>query len=251
MTGYLMRHDTQFEPRTISSSHDCNMAAAADALRWFTLGMKDRNHDQLRHDSGTYAELTDGIPGNDGTNISDAQHALSVNGCPSTVFDELDRQLSEDVWDVLRAGGVVIAHGDYGSVPPELRGPISRRYAGLHAVLFVGMSSTGVIVADGLSDALMTWPLAVAAAYMADFPGAGCTFLAVTPRRITSRVTRANVRAQPSTLAGIRGTIGQRDKLHAGGTVIGRPVGANKTWWRVWFRGQAGYVHSSVAKLTP
>lgn len=250
MTAYLPRHDTQYEPRTIASSHDCNMAAAADALRFFTLGMRDRNHDQMRHDSGTYGELADGNQRNDGTNISDAQHALSVNGCPSTVFDELDRQLPEDVWDVLRAGGVVIAHGDYGSVPAALRGPISRTYTGLHAVLFHSLTSNGVLVGDGLSEVWTTWPLSVAAAYMTDFPGMGCTFLSVMPQLVTSRVTLANVRAQPSTLAGIRGTIGPRVKLHAGGTVIGRPVGANKTWWRVWFKGSAGYVHSSVAKLT-
>jgi len=248
---YRPRHDSQFEPRTKASPYDCNMAAAADALRFWSLGLIDRNHDQLRHDSGTYSEVTDDNPNNNGTNIDDAARALQKNGVETVVFHVADEQGWGDVRRALVPGSVVIAHGDYDRVPYALRGQHGKHFLGLHSVLFHHRSRTGkVCVLDGVADGpgYRYWPDDVAHAYMRKFPGTGYTYLVVTQRRLKASVARANVRKHPKLGARIRGVITPRSRVVYGGTVTGQKVGRSNKWYRVYYRGGIAYVHSSVAK---
>ena len=239
---YEPRHDTQYEPRDAYSGLDCNMAACADAARFATLRLVDRSHVYFRSLTGD----TEG-----GTNISEAHMALEAAGVPvAGTYDATDGKMWSDVRAALLGGSVVIAHGDYGSVPASLRGPIDRTFTGLHSVLLHRVDAThGIRVGDGLNDAWAWWPESVTKAYMADFPGGGFTYLVVTPRRLAARVPVARVRSGPSLSSGKLGTITPAARLHAGGTVIGGAVGANRTWWRVWYHDQLGYVHSSVAHI--
>jgi len=242
MTRYEPRHDTQFEPRSALSGSDCNMAACADVGRFYTLRLLDRSHVY-------YRTLTGDTEG--GTNISEAHMALEAAGVPVTgTYDYTDGKGWSDVRAALLGGSVVIAHGYYGSVPASLRGPIDRTFTGLHSVLFHRIDPVhGVRVGDGLNDAWTWWPESVAKAYCVDFPGAGLTYLTVTPRQLAARVPVANVRSGPSLSSGKLGTITPSSRLHAGGTVTGGGVGTNRTWWRVWFHDQIAYVHSSVAHI--
>lgn len=248
MAKYRPRHDTQYEPRTIASPYDCNMAASADAARFWSLGLIDRNHDQMRHLSGTYGEVTDSDPTNNGTDIADAAHALQALGIPSTVYDRTDGKGFADVKAALARGEVVIAHGDYGSVPRALRGPIDRAFTGWHSVLYHSFSPSAMSVGDGLADPWLVWPLDVADAYMRDFPGGGYTFLTVAPRKLKAKVARAHVRSAPRRANNVIGHITPRSRIHYGGTVLGERIGGNATWYKVWYAGKIGYVHSSVAQ---
>lgn len=244
--SYLPRHDTQFEPRTAFSGRDCNMAAAADAARFWSLGLKDRNHQWYRD----HAQNPDGSPDRDGgTNIAQAQEVLDDIGVPSTIYDATDGRDFGDVRTALKAGSVVIAHGDYGSVPRGERGEIDPSFTGLHSVVFARWSSAnGVQVGDGLSDAWEWWSEADASRYMRDFPGTGYTYLVVRPRKLQAKVAKANVRRTASTSSAVLGQITPTSRLHYGGIVAGGYVGSNRNWYRVYYRGQIAYIHTSVAK---
>ena len=244
--SYLPRHDTQYEPRTAFSGRDCNMAAAADAARFWSLGLIDHNHQWYRD----HAENPDGTRDTSGgTNITQAAEVLGDVGIPSTIYDATDGRDFGDVRVALRAGFYVIAHGDYGSVPRAERGEIAPGFSGLHSVGFARWSPVnGVQVGDGLSDAWEWWSEAVASRYMRDFPGIGYTYLVVRPRKLAAKVPRANVRKTMSTSSAVLGQITPSSRLHFGGIQRGGYVGSNRSWFRVFFKGQIGYVHTSVAK---
>lgn len=251
MPKYEPRHDTQYEPRTWSSPLDCNMAAAADAARYWSLGLKDHNHAWYRD----HAQNPDGSPDKTGgTNIDQAAEVLDDAGIPSVHFDGSDGRGWSDVEAVLAGAGIVIAHGDYGSVPRSLRGPIDRTFTGPHSVVFSRIATIAgermVRVGDGLADPWGWWPVDVARRYMLDFPGAGLTYLVVTPRRLRARVAVANVRPSPTRKAARVGTITPKSaSLHVGGIVVGESVGGNRNWYRVFYRGKLAYVHASVARI--
>jgi hypothetical protein len=254
---YVPRHDTQFEPRTVCSGKDCNMSASADALRWWSLGLIDRNHHDLRAlQPGGTAECTDATTANDGTTIADALHVLVAHfGVTAIAYDAGDGQVWGDVTRALDRGEIVIAHGDYGSVPVMLRGPIDRLFTGLHSVVFqrrlVKSGVPVVRVGDGLSDGWIYWPETVAARYMRDWPDIGFTFLRVVSRKLKAKGSFANVRdraTRVSTVVLMRITSASR--LHVGGTVLGENIGGNRTWYRVYAGTKGiGYVHSSVGMI--
>lgn len=248
---YLPRHDTQYEPRTWSSSTDCNMAAAADVGRFWSLELIDHTHDWYRAralDASGQPDRTGG------TNIDQAHDVLEKAGVSvRVVYDALDGRDWSDVVRELQTGSMVIAHGDYGSVPRPLRGPIDRSFTGLHSVALGRVTTiegvSNVRVGDGLSDAWVWWPVSVASAYMRDFPGGGYTYLVVTPRRLAAKVPVANVRPEPNRRRPRYATISPRSRVHVGGTVRGESIGGNATWYRVWHQNRIGYVHSSVGKI--
>ena len=244
--SYLPRHDTQFEPRTVMSGRNCNMSAASDAARFWSLGLIDHHHQWFRD----RAENPDGSRDTQGgTNILQAAEVLGDAGIPTTVYDATDGRDFADVRASIRSGSYVIAHGDYGSIPVGERGEISPLFAGLHSVGFARWSPVnGVLVGDGLSDAWEWWSEANASRYMRDFPGGGYTYLVVRPRRLSAKAGKANVRASMSTTAKVLGQITTSSRLHYGGLQRGGYVGGNRSWYRVYYRGQIAYVHSSVAK---
>lgn len=254
--NYVPRHDTQYEPATACSKYDCNMAAAADALRWWSLGLTNRSHQDMRAlQAGGIAECTDVSHLNDGTDIADALHVLVEHfGVTATAYDYTDGQTWESVLAALDRGEFVISHGVYGAVPPALRGPLSRTFTGRHSVAFqrriVADGVPSVRVGDGLSDAWMYWPEAIARQYMLSFPGEGFTFLRVTRRNVASKGGLANVRAQPTTTSPILRRISTASRLHCGGSVIGQSIGGNRAWYRV-YAGKLGigYVHTSVGRM--
>lgn len=242
---YLPRHDTQYEPRTTFSGRNCNMAAAADAARFWSLGLIDHNHQWFRD----HAQEPDGSRDTSGgTNITQAAEVLGDAGIPSTIYDAADGKGIADVRAFVRAGSFVIAHGDYGSVPRYERGEIAPDFTGYHSVGFARHTAAGFQVGDGLSDAWEWWPDAIANAYMRDFPGGGYTFLVVRPRKLAAKVPKANVRTAMSTSAKVLGQITPSSRIHFGGIQRGGYVGANRSWYRVFYRGQIAYVHTSVAK---
>jgi hypothetical protein len=245
VTQYEPRHDTQFEPRTWSSGLDCNMAAAADVARFYSLGLIDHGHDYFRTLSGDTVG---------GTNIDQAHFVLEKAGVPvHALFDAADGKGWTDVAHELDAGYMVIAHGDYGTVPVAMRGPISRTFTGLHSVAFGRITTIDresvVRVGDGLADPWVWWPVSVASAYMRDFPGNGFTYLVVAPRHLCARVRVANVRPEASRAHARFATITPTTRVHMGGTVKGESIGGNAVWYRVWAKGRIGYVHSSVGKV--
>ena len=244
MTMYEPRHDTQYEPRTWSSSLDCNMAAAADVARFYSLGLIDHGHDY-------YRKLTGDSSG--GTNIDQAHDVLEKAGVQvAAVYDALDGKTWADVRAALTGGSMVIAHGDYGTVPRALRGALDRTFQGWHSValgrLAVITQDRSVRVGDGLSDPWTWWPEDVANAYMRDFPGGGYTYLVVTPRKLKASVPVANVRPEPNRQHPRYAVIKPTSRVHFGGTVRGEVIGHNGVWYRVWVKDRIGYVHSSVAR---
>lgn len=250
MAGYLPRHDTQYEPRTIASPYDCNMAAAADAARFYSLGRVNRNHDQMRRYSGTYHEITNGIAGDEGTNIDEAARALAYVGVPSTVYTASAGRTFAHVMAALRAGYYVIAHGDYGSVPRAERGELAPTFTGLHSVGFARyVDGSGVQVGDGLSDAWEFWHSDDAERYMRDFPGGGFTYLTVKPRRVRGLGNAANVYPNASNNDPRIGTLGVSSRAHTSGLVLGETVMGKRSWYRIYRNGRIGYVH--VTQVTP
>lgn len=250
MTMYEPRHDTQYEPRTWSSSVDCNMAASADVARFWSLGLKDHGHNWYRE----RCKNPDGTQDRDGTNIDQAHNVLEIAGVTvAETFDSGDGQNWDDVRRFLESGSMVVAHGDYGTVPRALRGPIDRAFTGNHSVAFGRITTieqdVSVHVGDGLADPWTWWPISVASAYMRDFPGGGYTFLVVTPRRLTAKVRVANVRPAPNRDRKWFTQITPRSRIHVGGTVRGERIGGNATWFRVWVQNRIGYVHSSVGRI--
>ena len=237
MAIYLPRHDTQFEPRTWSSGLDCNMAAAADMARYVTLGLRDYGHDWYRTASGDREG---------GTNIDQAQLVLDDVGVSSTAHDADDGHSWAQVATALRRAPI-ISHGDYGAVPRNLRGEISRSFEGNHSVLFHSFVGTQVRVGDGLSDDWMLWPEPVCRSYMANFPGGGMTYLVPVVRKIKAKVAVANVREKPTRQSRIVTRITPKSRIHGGGAVRGERIGSNATWFRVYVSGRVVYVHSSVA----
>lgn len=242
---YEPRHDTQFEPRTWSSGLDCNMAAAADVARFWSLGGIDHKHDWYRALSGDKEG---------GTNIDQAHDVLERAGVQvQAVYDGSDGQSWDDVARELSAGHMIISHGDYGSVPRSLRGPIDRTFTGYHSVAFGRITTIDresvVRVGDGLSDPWAWWPVSVANAYMRDFPGGGYTYLVIVPRRLAAKVAVANVRPAANRTRAPFARITPKSRIHVGGTVRGERIGTNATWYRVWTKGRIGYVHSSVGRI--
>lgn len=227
------------------------MAAAADVARFWSLGLRDHTHDWYR----ARALNPDGTPDRSGgTNIDQAHDVLEKAGVQvDEVFDATDGQDWQDVARHLAAGRMIIAHGDYGTVPERLRGPLDRSFTGWHSVAF-GRPTTieGVAyvrVGDGLRDDWAWWPVTVANAYMRDFPGGGYTYLVVTPRKLAAKVPVANVRPEPNRKRARFTQITPRSRIHVGGTVVGERIGGNATWFRVWVQNRIGYVHSSVGRI--
>jgi hypothetical protein len=236
---YLPRHDTQFEPRTGFSPWDCNMAAAADAARYWSIGLTDHDHSWYRKVSGD----TDG-----GTNITTASKVLDIARVSHAVYDASDGRNYADVKAALDAGRFVIAHGDYDRVPVSLRGPIDRSYEGYHSVFAARRRSNAVMIGDGLSDKWMLWPDTVLSSYMAAFPGGGFTYIAVRPRHLRSKSGTCNIRAEATRQSRVVSTLRGTREVHYGGFKRGESIGGNSNWDRVWepTHGVA-YVHSSVA----
>lgn len=253
-TIYVPRHDTQYEPRTKASPFDCNMAAAADGLRFATLGLVDRNHDELRRLSGTYWEVLDSNPLNDGTNIEEAETVLDHYGLITTAYTAADGRGFSSVRTAIAAGKPCIIHGDYGSVPRDLRGPIDRTFTGLHSVLGQRRAYINgewcIRIGDGLSDPWRWWPESVVERYMRDFPGTGYVYLTITPRRLAATVAKANVRAKPTRSSAVIRSITPRSRIHRGGYVKGETINGNPNWHKVYSaQGGIGYVHASVGKV--
>lgn len=244
VAGYIPRHDTQFEPRTRMSGLNCNMAAAADVGRFYSLGKIDHNHQWYRD----RAQNPDGSQDKSGgTHIYQAAEVLDDAGIPSTVYDSDDRRTIISVRKELTAGNVIIAHGDNGSLPRGERGEISPSFTGLHSVDAVKYSaSKGYLIGDGLSQDYNWWSEPVMNAYMRDFPGGGFTYLVVKPRRIKAKADYASVRREPNRQHAPIGRITGRSRTHYGSIVVGEAVGRNRNWYRVWWNGRIAYVHSSV-----
>lgn len=252
---YVPRHDTQYEPRTKCSPFDCNMAAAADALRFWSLGLRDKNHHELRAlQPGGTAECSDATKTNDGTTISEAAHVLVEMGAKVAVYDTADGQVWSDVQRALDRGEMLVVHGDYGSVPVALRGPIDRTFTGLHSVVYqrrlIRNGVPSIRVGDGLSDGWLYWPETVAKKYMVDFPGTGLQFIRVIPRKAASKSGLANVRVSPTRSSAVLTRISTTSRLHMGGAVPGESIGGNRSWYKVYAGTKGiGYVHSSVAVI--
>lgn len=248
-TFYTADHDSQYEPRTVASPFDCNMAAAADAARQWSLNLIDRNHDQLRRLSGTYWEVLDANKYNNGTNIAEAGRVLDSLGVRSVIRDSLDGDTFADVLTHLGRGEFVIAHGDAGSIPRELRGPIDRDFVGYHSVFLQRHAVGKVRVGDGLGSNWILWPDAVVKAYMEAFPGSGLTYLYTIPRKITSKVGTVNLRSEPVRASNVVAVLNASSRLVCGGMVLGESIGANRNWFKVWSPvAGLGYVHTSVAR---
>jgi hypothetical protein len=249
MPPYRQRHDTQYEPITWSSGIDCNMAAAADGARYFSLGLIDHHHDYYRG----LAKNPDGSQDRNGTNITQAHAVLSHVGVPSTIYASADGHHWDYVESHISAGRNVIAHGDAGSIPKYLRGQIDKNFTGLHSVIFNRIAmiqeDKSVLVGDGLAGSWTWWPTDVAKGYMEAFPGDGLTFLTIQPRRLCAKINRANVRAKPTTASAILGTIKPTSRIHEGGVVHGGSVHGNHNWYRVFYQGQIAFVHTSVGKI--
>lgn len=251
MAKYRPRHDTQYEPREPDSPLNCNMAAAADVARFWSLGLKDFNHHQMRN----RAENPDGSPDNvGGTTIEQAAEVLDDIGIDTNYKDLNDGATWGDVVTRLKGDGILIIHGDYGEVPYNLRGEISRTFTGLHSVVghsFVdGMQN--VWIGDGLSDDWVKWPYAVVQRYMAAFPGS-FTYLVARPRKLKVKAPRefANVRLTPSREFAPYDRIKPDERIHVGGRVIGQRAqsNGNRTWYRVWHLNRIGYIHTNVGEI--
>lgn len=246
---YLPRHDSQYDPREPDSSLNCNMAAVADVARFYSLGLKDHNHHWYRN----RAENPDGSRDNTGgTTISQAAEVLDDVGI-SSVYRELDDGATWlEAERRINGIGIVIAHGDYGSVPTNLRGPIDRTFTGLHSVTVHRFATVGgtrmAVIGDGLADKWTYWPVNVLYSYMRDFPG-GFTFLGVKPRLLTAQGDFANVRLTPSRELEPLDRITRKDRLHVGGIVRGEAWKDNRSWYRVWHKGRIAYVHSIPGKI--
>lgn len=251
---YVPRHDTQYEPRTACSPYDCNMAASADALRWWSLGLQDQNHNQLRAlQPGGTAECTDSSAANNGTSVYDGLLVLQHFGVRAIAYGHYDGKTFADILGALNRGETVTAMGDYGSVPIALRGPISRNFTGGHSVFFQRRISYGgqacIRVGDGLSDDWMYWPETVAKKYVDDFPGS-VQFVRIITRKLASKSGITNVRAAATRQSAILTTITTSSRLHYGGAVLGETIGTNRTWYKVYAGTKGiGYVHSSVGAI--
>lgn len=244
---YLPDHDSQFQPRTAFSGRNCNMAAAADAARFWSLGLINHNHQWYRD----HAQNPDGSADRSGgTTIAQAAEVLDDAGVPSNHYDALDGKGLLDVRVALRTGKGIIAHGDVGSIPRGDRGEIDPDFTGLHSVWIPPrFNATGVLVGDGLSTSYEWWSWDALNRYLRDFPGGGYTYLTVTPRRLRAKGTVANVRPSASKLNAPIGTISRTSRIHVGGVVLGQYIGSNRRWFRVFYKGQIGYVHTSVAEI--
>ena len=243
---YKPRHDTQYEPSNAFSPLDCNMAAAADAGRYYSLGLKDHNHYWYR----LRAQNPDGSQDRTGgTNIEQAAEVLDDAGVPSVHYTMGEGQNVHEALAVLETRGILIAHGDYGSVPVSLRGPISRTFTGLHSVVFQDLlPGKKVRVGDGLSDDWMEWPYEVAYRYMFDFPGSA-TYLVVRPRLLGPRYDQAAVRVSPSNEIARYTTLKTGDRVHVGGIVRGQELRETRNWYRVWCENRIGYVHATRGEI--
>ena len=227
-----------------------NCAAASGAMLTdrATLGIKDPSPDRFRKKTGDdKGGLYMGAVGN----------ALEAFGVDALVWDADDHLRWHRVKTMAKRGQSLVIAGDYEEVPWKLRG--DKDYRGDHSVFLYRMFKNVSIIGDPLNDGRgpsipkgwVQWPNEVVYAYIKNFDrdthggihAATARLDWVKPR---TQVRVADVRSKPEKKAPIIGQLEWGKRLNTGGTVVGEMIRGQERWFKVWFRNQVGYIHSSV-----